>query len=58
MALPFYNFDIFTRFDGFDLVSSNIALEQELFELVSNGFKTTESSLKNFAHARMCKHYM
>lgn len=42
IALPFYNFEIFARFDGFDLVSSNIALEQELFELVSNGFKTTE----------------
>lgn len=42
LALPFYNVEVFTRFDGFDLISSSIALEQELFELVSNGFKTTE----------------
>lgn len=42
MALPYHNMEIFSRFDAFDLVSSNIALEQELFSLVGNGFKTTE----------------
>jgi len=41
-ALPYHNVEVFTRFDGFDLISSSIAIEQELFELVTNGFKTTE----------------
>lgn len=41
-ALPYHNMEIFSRFDAFDLVSSNIALEQELFNLVENGFKATE----------------
>ena len=53
VALPFYTLEVITRFDGFDLVSSNIALEQELFDLVSNGFKTTEERMLETAYQQL-----
>ncbi len=42
VVLPYYCMEIFCRFETFDLLGSNIALEQELFELVENGFKTND----------------
>ena len=53
-ALSFYNVELFSRFETFDLVSSNIALEQELFELVNNEFKTNEELMLEKAEQQLC----
>ena len=53
VALPYHCMEIFTRFDTFDLVSSNIALEQELFELVKNGFKTNDEIMLETANHQL-----
>ena len=52
-ALPYHCMEIFTRFDTFDLVSSNIALEQELFELVKNNFKTNDEIMLETANHQL-----
>lgn len=52
-ALPFNCMEIFSRFETFDLVSSNIALEQELFELVKNGFKTNDEIMLETANRQL-----
>ena len=53
VALPYHCMEIFTRFDTFDLVSSNIALEQELFELVKNNFKTNDEIMLETANHQL-----
>ena len=52
-ALPYHCMEIFTRFYTFDLVSSNIALEQELFELVKNNFKTNDEIMLETANHQL-----
>lgn len=52
-ALPFYCMEIFSRFETFDLVSSNIALEQELFDLVKKGFKTNDEIMLETANRQL-----
>lgn len=42
VALLYHTEEVFSRFDAFSLVSSNISLEQDLFDLVEKDFKTNE----------------
>ncbi len=54
IALPYHNMELFTRFETFDLVGSSIALEQDLFELVKNEFKTIEELMLEKAEQQLC----
>lgn len=52
-ALLYYSMELFSRFDTFDLISSNIALEQELFDLLDNGFRTNEELMLETANEQL-----
>lgn len=45
IPLDYHNVEIFSRFDSFGLISSNIAVEQELFDLKEHDFKTIEERM-------------
>ena len=52
-SLPYHNVEVFWRFDSFGLISSNISLEQELFELLRNDFKTTDELILDTASQQL-----
>lgn len=52
-ALSYVSMELFSRFDTFDLISSNIALEQELFDLLDNGFRTSEELMLETANEQL-----
>ena len=45
VALDYHNVELFCRLDIFDLVASNIALDQELIDLANNNFKTKDERM-------------
>lgn len=53
VALPYHTMEIFSRIDSFKLLSSNIALDQGLFDLIENGFKTTEELMLDTASRQL-----